>query len=233
MSRSIIFGGTRGIGRSIYDKLSKRGDKLVTISRNKNKRSNHIVFDLLKDNLSKLISNKFLYNKKIDNLIFSHRYRGSNKDDEFGLTIHKVEKILNLLKQNLKVGSSVILIGSIAGHLVVSEQSLSYHVSRAGIESLVRYYAVNYGSLGIRVNCVLPDIIIKEENKEFYKKNNPIRKLVEKITPLGRMGSSNDVANLIEFLSSKKSSFITGQSIFVDGGLSVVSQTNIAKKFLN
>ena len=63
----------------------------------------------------------------------------------------------------------------------------------------------------------------------FLKKNNVDRKLIEKITPLGRMGDAQDIADLVEFLTSDKSTFITGTIIPVDGGLRLVSQEQIAK----
>ena len=56
-------------------------------------------------------------------------------------------------------------------------------------------------------------------------------KLIEKITPLSRMGTSDDIANLVEFLTSEKSSYITGTVIPVDGGLRLVGQEQIAKMF--
>ena len=57
--------------------------------------------------------------------------------------------------------------------------------------------------------------------------------MIEKITPLGRMGEAVDVANLIEFLCSEKSSFITGNSFFLDGGVSLVGQETIARDLLD
>ena len=55
--------------------------------------------------------------------------------------------------------------------------------------------------------------------------------LIEKITPLKRMGTSNDIADLVNFLTSEKSSYITGTIIPVDGGLRLVGQEQIAKMF--
>ena len=84
----------------------------------------------------------------------------------------------------------------------------------------------------IRVNCVLPTKIYKPENVKFFKKKgNKDRNLLERITPLRRMGNSKDVANLIEFLTSDKSSFLTGTIIPLDGGLRLVGQEQIAKIF--
>ena len=63
-------------------------------------------------------------------------------------------------------------------------------------------------------------------------KNNKVRKMIENITPLGRMGEADDIANLVEFLCSPKSSFITGNPFFVDGGLSIIGQESIARDLL-
>ena len=96
---------------------------------------------------------------------------------------------------------------------------------------MMRYYAVKYSLKGIRFNCILPSKIIKPSNKKFFykdKKGIKIRKLIESITPLGRMGSIKDVANLAIFLTNDQSNYITGQSFIVDGGLSLISQEAIA-----
>ena len=65
---------------------------------------------------------------------------------------------------------------------------------------------------------------------EFFSEDNPVRQLFEEIRPLNKMGDSKDIAYLVEFLSSDKSAYITGQSIMVDGGLSVLSQESIARR---
>jgi len=56
--------------------------------------------------------------------------------------------------------------------------------------------------------------------------------MIEKITPLGKMGNAKDIANIVEFLCSSKSSFLTGNSFMMDGGLSLVGQESIARNLL-
>lgn len=56
--------------------------------------------------------------------------------------------------------------------------------------------------------------------------------LIEDITPLGRMGDAKDIANIVEFLCSSKSSFLTGNCLMVDGGLSLVGQESIARDLM-
>jgi NAD(P)-dependent dehydrogenase (short-subunit alcohol dehydrogenase family) len=95
---------------------------------------------------------------------------------------------------------------------------------------LVRYFAVMLASKGIRVNCVSPCTFVKQENQAFYSQNEKLRNLFKLVIPLGRMGNAVDSANVIAFLCSPQSSFVTGQKITVDGGVSLLSQESLARK---
>ena len=117
------------------------------------------------------------------------------------------------------------------GKFVVNDQSASYHATRSALEGLTRYYSVHLGKTGIRCNCILPNTIIKPENINYFTKENEERKTLESITPLARMGNSNDISSLALFLCSPESSFISGQIISVDGGLSNRSQESIANHY--
>lgn len=125
---------------------------------------------------------------------------------------------------DIAVQIGIVILGSNAGRFVFEEESASYHASRSALEGLMKYYAATLGRKGIRCNLMLPAKIIKPENEHFFTKENNVRKLIEQITPLARMGNAKDVANAIEFLCSEKASFITGQSFFIDGGLSIIGQ---------
>jgi len=227
MVKSLIIGGTRGIGLVVRDHLLNRGDLVYTVSRSKTDEKYHINCDISKD--CSVISDKI---DSIDNVIFMHRYRGNDWNDEFNITVKGVDNVVNSILSKLTKNSSIVILSSNASHFVLNEQSAQYHSSRAALEGLMRYYAVMYGPKMIRCNCILPSTIIKPENEEFFLKNNNIREMIERITPLGRMGSSEDIANVIDFLCSDKSSFITGNLFYVDGGLSMVGQESIARDLL-
>ena len=227
MVKSLIIGGTRGIGLVVRDHLLNRGDLVYTVSRSKTDEKYHINCDISKD--CSVISDKV---DSIDNVIFMHRYRGNDWNDEFDITVKGVDNVVKSIVSKLTKNSSIVILSSNASHFVLNEQSAQYHSSRAALEGLMRYYAVMYGPKMIRCNCILPSTIIKPENEEFFLKNNNIREMIERITPLGRMGSSEDIANVIDFLCSDKSSFITGDLFYVDGGLSMVGQESIARDLL-
>lgn len=226
---SLIVGGTKGIGSVISKKLSKRGDKIFTLSRLASKKKNHIECDLSIDIDQKFLINKFK-NLKIDNLIFSQRYRGSVANMDLKIMINSTDKIIKSLKNKLSKNSSIIILSSIATTTVVEDQNAEYHYTRSALEGLVKYYAVKLGPNGTRVNCIQPTVIFKPENKIYFsKKNNLTRKIIEKITPMKRMGRSEDIANLTNFLSSDQSTFITGCIIPVDGGARLKSQEHVMK----
>ena len=71
---------------------------------------------------------------------------------------------------------------------------------------------------------------LKEESKHFYFQNEELHNLYKSIIPLGRMGTAEELANTIAFLCSPKSSFITGQTIIVDGGISLQWHESLARK---
>ena len=227
---SITVGGTRGIGSVVTDVLRDRGDRVITVSRRKLNDENHISADLSsREQISQM--SKRIGSTPINNLIFCQRYRGDSWEKEFQISIKAVHHIIEYLSKNLTGNASIVIIGSNASRFILDEQSLAYHATRAALESLTRYYAVHLGTQGTRCNCVLVGgTLIKPENTDFFTENNPVRELIEEIRPIRKIGDARDVAYLVEFLCSDKASFITGQSIFVDGGLSVVSHESIARR---
>jgi len=227
MATSIVIGGTRGMGSVIADHLSDRGDTVYTVSRSSSKRENHIKCDI-SFNCKSIIDNI----DSIDYLVFSHRYRGSDWNEMFDVTVKGINNVIQAVSSKLSKASSVVIIGSNAGSFILKEQSAAYHTSRSALEGLMRYYAVTYGKKGVRFNNILPSTLIKPENIDFFTGENKIRKMIEEITPLHRMGKAEDVANIVDFLCSSESSFITGNSFMVDGGLSLVGQESIARNLL-
>ena len=226
---SLVIGGTKGIGSTIASVLQDRGDQIYTLSRRRNENKNHISVDLGSKKDLKKIAGK-LENIFIDNLIFCHRYRGNDRKMEYEITINSVCEIIEILEGKFTKSASIILINSNASKFIYDEQPVEYHAARSALNGLTKYFAVRLGDQGIRCNCILLGTVIKEENRDFFTSDNPVTKLIKEITPLKKMGEAIDIAHLVEFLCSDKASFITGESICVDGGLSVVGQESIARR---
>jgi NAD(P)-dependent dehydrogenase (short-subunit alcohol dehydrogenase family) len=232
-----IIGGSKGIGSIISNFMIDRGDRTYILSRgNKKNYPLHISIDLSDTNIiTRAIKNLTDKVSMIDYLVFSQKYRGqkNNWENELKVSLQSTDTIINLLKYNINTNGSIVIIGSPAGQFIVSEQPVEYHVAKAAIGQLTRFYAVHLGAKKIRVNSILPGTIMKPENENYYSKNIDIKKRLEKIIPLKNMGTAEDVAELTNFLCSDRSTFITGQNIFVDGGLSIVGQETIAKLMLD
>jgi len=93
---------------------------------------------------------------------------------------------------------------------------VAYTASKGGIEMLTKVAAVELGPLGIRVNCVAPGAI---EIPRTRLEDPDYAGTFARITPLRRVGLPSDIAGVVTFLASDAASFVTGQTIWVDGGL--------------
>ncbi|HEY8525457.1 MAG TPA: glucose 1-dehydrogenase [Acidimicrobiales bacterium] len=113
-------------------------------------------------------------------------------------------------------GGSFVGMSSIAGH-VTHPYFGAYPVAKAGIESMVRNAADEYGAHKIRFNAVQPGFIATEV-MEGIERGGPVWESYVSQTPLGDVGQPEDVADVVRFLLSDESRWITGQTIAVDGG---------------
>ncbi|MDP6574944.1 MAG: SDR family oxidoreductase [Candidatus Peribacteraceae bacterium] len=124
------------------------------------------------------------------------------------------QKLLPLLKES--ESASIINITSLNAELAFPDNP-AYVSSKAALSGLTRSMALDLGQLGIRVNSVAPGYIKTKMTGESY--NNPIkRKERSNRTVLGRWGTPNDLLGPLLFLASNMSSYVTGHSLFVDGG---------------
>jgi len=125
----------------------------------------------------------------------------------------------NMLDNNIK--GTITNITSISAHRATSGYA-TYSASKGAVISYTRVIALQYASKGIRANCVSPGIILTPMtyvDRENFDDNSIDR--LNQLHPLGRVGTPIDVAYTVLFLSSEESSWITGQDLIVDGGLSI------------
>jgi NAD(P)-dependent dehydrogenase (short-subunit alcohol dehydrogenase family) len=117
-------------------------------------------------------------------------------------------------------GGSIIAMSSVAG-AIVHPSMPAYCSAKAGLEMLVRCAADELGHFGIRVNSVRPGIVATEIMEQFVIPNQEVVDEYLDNMPIARVGTVEDVAQLVCFLAGPESSWITGQAIGVDGGHSL------------
>ena len=112
-------------------------------------------------------------------------------------------------------GGRIINIGS-GSNKVAFPQLAAYTASKGGIEMFTKVAAVELGSSGITVNCVAPGAVLVERTRQELP---DYAGTFARFTPLGRVGEPEDIGRAVAFLAGSEADFITGQTIWVDGGL--------------
>ncbi len=229
----LVVGGTHGAGRELVKLISQGGGKSSVVGRRVPRDDDAALSgasffqaDITDtSSVESMVEDAVAQNGVFNGIAFFQRFRGTEDDwvGEIAVSLTATKSIIDAaVPYFAEDGSqSIVAISSIAGQFVASEQPVSYHIGKSGIEQIVRYYAVSLGGRGIRVNCVRPGSMLKEESREFYYKNKPLMELYEKLTPMGRMGTSEELAKVVRFLLSDDASFVTGQTITMDGGTSL------------
>lgn len=120
-------------------------------------------------------------------------------------------------KRMQKTGGGVILSLSSTGNLVYTPNYAGHGVSKAAVETMVKYAACELGKFNIRVNAISGGPIDTDALRAFPNYEQ-IKAEVEKISPLNRMGYPEDLAGMAYFLCSEEASWITGQTFIIDGG---------------
>jgi NAD(P)-dependent dehydrogenase (short-subunit alcohol dehydrogenase family) len=126
-------------------------------------------------------------------------------------------------------GGAMVNISSVHG-LLVAPGWFVYEVVKPAVIGLTRQLAAEYGPDNIRVNAICPGHIVTERTEAQWEAHPDGLRFFEEQYPLRRTGKPVDIANAIVFLCSEEASFITGQSIAVDGGLTIQLQENLGVK---
>lgn len=239
----LVTGASSGIGKATAIECAKLGANLVINGRNEGRlkatyteldaslgqRHQMIVADLTKqEGLDSLISQKNLF----DGVSSNAGIATGNKpikfiEEEDLLNVINTNTVSHILlakllfkKKLLNKNASYVFTASIGGTVSHGPGNTIYGVSKSGIESFMKYAAIEFAARGIRCNCVCPGMIetpminldaLTEEDKA---------KDAEKYL-LKRYGKPEEVARLHAFLLSDASSYITGDSIVIDGGYTV------------
>lgn len=124
-------------------------------------------------------------------------------------------------------GGGAIVNNSSVHEIIPKPKYLPYSISKGGMENLTKTLALEYADRGIRVNAVGPGAIVTPINLAWI--NDPVAKReVESHIPMGRAGESEEIAAVFAFLASDEASYITGQTLFACGGLTLYPEFRVA-----
>lgn len=138
------------------------------------------------------------------------------------------EAVKYMRKQDNPKGGCIINISSVH-QTIPKPHYIPYATSKAGIEMMTKTMALELAKDSIRANIVAPGAIDTDMNIQL-RENKVALENVLKLIPMGRVASAEEVANVVEFLASDKASYITGQSYFVDGGMTLYPSFGITSE---
>jgi NAD(P)-dependent dehydrogenase (short-subunit alcohol dehydrogenase family) len=122
------------------------------------------------------------------------------------------------IQQMLTQGTGVIINNSSTSGLVAFAGTSPYVASKHAVMGLTRAAALDYAQQGIRINAVNPGLTATEMIDRFSNKDPALEQQLALIVPMGRMGKPEEIASTVVFLCSDAASYITGQSLTIDGG---------------
>jgi glucose 1-dehydrogenase len=124
-------------------------------------------------------------------------------------------------------GGGVIVTNSSVHETIPKPTYLSYSVSKGGLGDLTRTLALEYAAAGIRVNAVGPGAVVTPINRAWID-DAEARAVVESHIPMGRAAEASEIAGVFAFLASDEASYITGQTLFACGGLTLYAEFRTA-----
>jgi len=240
---AIVTGASRGIGEAIAKQLSSCGAKIILIARNSDQLvavketiiskggiAESMACDVSNLNsISEIVTNTIDKWGQIDILVNNAgiardniimRMKENDWDSVMNINLkgcfNGTKSVARPMIKN-KAGR-IINITSEIGQIGNAGQS-NYAASKAGIMGLTKSMAKELGSRNITVNAVAPGYITTDMTNEL---NDEVKEQLKSSIPLGRLGTPDDVANLVCFLASDEAGYITGQTFNVDGGMVMI-----------
>ena len=244
---AVVTGSTKGIGKAIAEAMAAQGAKLVISSR-KAPACDQVASQIReaggeaiaipcnvshKDQLQHLVDETRRQLGAIDILVAN---AGVNPFYGASLEIpdSAFEKILDvnvrsnhwlcqmvIPEMRERRAGAIIIVSSVTG-LKGSSALGSYAISKAADMQLVRNLAVEFGPDGIRANCIAPGVVKTDFARALWEDSQAAERQ-EAWTPLRRLGMAEDIAGAAVFLAARAGAWLTGQSIVIDGGATIVS----------
>ncbi|WP_136439337.1 SDR family NAD(P)-dependent oxidoreductase [Pacificoceanicola onchidii] len=240
---AIVTGGSRGIGRAVVDRLLSDGFDVVTCGRGARPVGLPDAVVWVTADVSKTGDAAMLIEKanaafgRIALLVNNagvqvEKTVADSGDDDWDLVMNvNCKGVFNMCRAALPDmaahGGNIINIGSISG--MVADPSMAlYNASKAFVHGLTRSIAVDHGPK-VRCNAIRPGWIMTEMAEDgFALAGDPQRAMADALArhPVGRFGQPEDIANLVSWLASDQSTYVSGECFTVDGGMTAASPLN-------
>ena len=240
---AIVTGGSRDIGRAISEKLAAEGAKVAVNYCNSQENAEATVKEIESTGGTAVaVAGDMTKQSDVENLVaetqkaFGHsidilvnnvggiiaRKTLQEMDEAFFNGVLKLNLTSTFLTTKAVVphmsgGSSIINLASLAGRDGGGPGACAYATSKGAVMTFTRSLAKELGPENIRVNCICPGMISTSFHDTFSK--DEVRRKVAASTPLRREGQASEVADLVSYLASDESSFLTGVSLDINGGL--------------
>jgi NAD(P)-dependent dehydrogenase (short-subunit alcohol dehydrogenase family) len=234
---AVITGGNSGIGYAAAKKLKERGANVIITGRRKEAvekvarelRVSGLIADQSSltdiENLAAQVKVQFgkvdilLVNAGITKFSTIELIAESQFDEMMDVNFKGAYFTLSRFIPLLNDGASVIMLSSTSATISPPSASV-YAASKAALNAVVKIAALELASRKIRVNAVSPGPIATEMMNKIGLDETLENQLVQSV-PVGRMGTADEVADMIHYLASKEASFLTGANFLVDGGQSI------------
>ena len=241
---ALVYGGRSPIALAICGQLADSGQEVHLVTRSRNEeivklasehKCKHVHQCDLEDAAKSIALALEIDDKAggLEAVAYVHRYRSqtSNPLKQYEVEVYTPFQIIEALaRRNRSKLCAVVLTTSPAARNIVGDQDFQYHASKAALSQLVRFGSVRFAANNLRINGISPgSFIFKQRAAEFYEKNPEVVVRANKLIPLSRMGTVTEIANVATFLMSEKSSYLNGQILEVDGGLSNFDQASLSK----
>lgn len=239
---AIVTGASKGIGASIALELANEGASVVVNYSSSKEGAQKVVSEIVKNGGKAQAIQANLANPKDIQKLFSESSRAFGKIDilvnnagvyEFlpieDITSEHYHKIFDLnvmglvlaIKEAIKYfgsSGSIVNISSVASTAAPAHGAV-YSASKAAVDAITKSLGKELGPRNIRVNSINPGMVETEGTQTSGILASDFRKNTESQTPLGRIGLPKDIAPAVAFLASDEASWITGESLFISGGL--------------